>query len=317
MIKLIIDINHNEVAITNVVQGIKLFANKNKHVPIVVVGDENNVLTLKGVGGIELIYTNKIYESVTDLANEDVSLTKAFKLLSEATDSNTILVTCAGKEVIKLYSEKYLQKVSPSPLFITSYPNALNGKTTYLSDTGYTRYPNYSDFINQADLAIQYVSAVTSIEDPKFKLLSPSSSILDDEFLNEIDKRLTSFTNYEGVLSCSDILEPETRLVVGQSSIIEAMTNSIFAGINTYDKYIKNGIENNAMYRFGYTFNKNLFANIESSIDKKMSAAGTVLLGYDKLVVEPHATTTPIGIASCLETARKLANDQIAKLTKK
>lgn len=304
--KLIIDINQNESGPSPVVQGIKLFMQHAKDIKLTVVGKENDMLTLKDQKNINLIFADKIFEGESDLINDKASLTKAFKLFAKENDFAAIICSY-DKDVIKLYADKYLNKVALCPTFISSFPSAYTGKITSITDFGYKYYASFEERKSQIDLALEFEKAVLLVQEPEIKLLTSTSIEHENDINKSVDKYLSTMNNYKGILNPFYTLENNCNLIIGGSEIVTPVASSINEAITIYDEYIKKGSDVSFMYKIGNKLSNSMFSSFHSSIDKKLSSGGTALLGYSKTVVQSNPTTTIAGVKSALEFARKIA----------
>lgn len=318
MRKILIDINHNKIDIKNVVQGIKLFLHDEKTYSIVAVGRQEDMLTLKEFKGVEVIYADKIYSQESDMEDEDISLTKCFQLMRDNNDKYDAFVCSASLDVIKAYSQKYLEKISEFPTFITEFPNAFTGRKSALLDLGYVLNPTSEELIGMQKLGEIYTKKALYSSNFSFKLLTnvdrpeldKSTNLLTDSHFEKLD-------GYKGFLKVEDIFTPDCKLIVGDASMVSTMIQSTHTMFDLYENYINKAISSDFKTKVGSRLMNSAFQQINSSIDKKFTSGGTVLLGYNTNLVAANSTTTSTGFKSSIILAKTLArckiNEEISK----
>jgi len=318
MKKILIDINHNQVDVNNVIQGIKLFQHGEKTYRVVAVGRQEDMLTIKDLDDIDVIYTEEIYSKPDDLDNDEVSLTKCFKLLQDKSNNFEAFVSSAPFDVLKLYAEKYLTKISEFPTFITEFPNAFTGRKSALLDLGYILNPTAEELIGMQKLGEIYTKKALYSKNFSFKLLTnvdrpeldKSTNILADQYFQNLE-------GYKGFLSVYDIFSPDCKLIVGDASTVNTMVKSTHTMFDLYENYINQAVASDFKTKIGAKMMASTFKEINSSIDKKFTSGGTVLLGYDTNIVVANPTTTSLGFKSSIILAKTLVRCKIIQeLTK-
>lgn len=315
MKKILIDINHNQVNISNVIQGIKLFNHSEKIYRITAVGREEDMLTIKDLKDIETIYADDIYSGIDDLENSEVSLTKCFQLLSNETSQYDAFISSAPSDVIKAYAEKYLKRISKYPTIIGEYPNAFTGRKTALLDLGYDFAPSATSLIEMQKLGQIYTKKVLYSQNFSFKLLTSTRTIeLEDEITRSADTYFKKIEGYKGLLKIKDIFSPDCKLVVGQSSIISTLSQATHTMFDLYEKYIDQAVSADFKTKIGSKLMNSTFRQINSSIDKKFTSGGTVLLGYNKNIVIADSSTTSLGFKSSIVLAKTLVRCKMSEI---
>lgn len=307
MQKILIDINHNTVDIQNVIQGIKLYQNKSKSCQLIVVGKEDDMLTLKGLDGIDTIYASKVYSSKEDILDPEVSLTKCFTLLSDNKYKFDALISSAPCEVLKAYSEKYLNKLTDSPAFVSEFPNAFTGRKSAIMDVGYNLHPTGKDLVEFERLGEIYTKKALYSNNFTFKLLTGvKSPELDTKENMEADEAFKALKSYKGKLAIADVFAPDTKLIVGDTSTIQTMIQSTTVMYDLYENYVTKSIKDDFKVKIGSKLMKSTFRDIHRSLDKKFTSGGSVLLGYDANIVQANPTTTCTGFDSTIILAKTI-----------
>jgi len=307
MQKILIDINNNTAGIQNVIQGIKLYQNKSKSCQIIVVGKEDDMLTLKNLDGIDTVFADKVYSSKEDLVDPEVSLTKCFSMLTDSKYKFDALISSAPCEVLKAYSEKYLNKLTDSPAFVSEFPNAFTGMKSAIMDIGYNLSPTGKDLIEYQRLGEIYTKKALYSNNFTFKLLTArANSDLDTKENIEADKSFSVLKTYKGKLPISDVFAPNTKLIVGDTSTIQTMIQSTTVMYDLYENYINKSIEGDFKVKIGSKLMKSTFRDIHRSLDKKFTSGGSVLLGYDANIIQANPTTTCTGFNSTIILAKTI-----------
>ena len=123
--KILIDLialgNKNQIAI----QGVKIFLNKNKDSEVIIIGEEDTLLTVKDNKRVKIIsfkeHANKV-DARFNVIN-DQSLRLAMSILTNANEDIMGLVTYSKKNEVAKAAESFLHKDESSPLFVATFAN--------------------------------------------------------------------------------------------------------------------------------------------------------------------------------------------------
>ena len=303
---IVVDVNNNENGAQTVVQGIKVFIQQTKNIKIIAVGNEEDLATLKGIKEVELVYCKKGYEGKVDMTNRDISLTRAFDILTNKDKKIDALVSSADRSVLKKYSEKYLKKVEKEPVFLATYPNAYTGKQTLLLDFGYNYNATSESILAQFEIAKRFATTVLQKKDPTYKVLSfTNDEETQSDVIKELEKNFKKDKKYEGIITSYNVLRSDCDILIGQPELVSTVSNSINEAITVYDDYIDKARSLSFLYNINLSLCKRIFRDFHTSIDKKVSAGGVALIGFDKIVVQSNPTTTVAGVRGAIDFTRK------------
>ena len=280
--------------------GIKLFFHKIKDLSLIVVGESNNLLTIKDLDNIKII----------DSTNNENAL--------DETLSNNIFstfVSFRNKSKIVDIANNNFNKTIDSPLYASFFANAYTGRMTLLGDLGYKSFSAKEDFLSYKEtLKIAYKELFEN-KDVKFKFLLASNLKRTDE-TKDIISNLKNDNCFDCEIGSNYLLEADTDILLGDATIIQATISGINQGVTVYNEYLENGMKNSFQYKFGGLFIKKLMESFNSSIDKKITSGGMMLLGYDKNIIGIRNDTTSIGVSSCLNLANKMTKLNFASKLK-
>jgi len=316
MSKILIDVSALEKDSSKAVQGIKFFLSKNKNSSVVVIGDINNLLTIKNESNIELInvdtYDRELDDSTEFLKGKTQKI--AFSLLRNPESKIDSYVTFTDKDEIASACKNCLKKSSDSQLYITLFANAYTSKKTVIGDLGFKMNPTIDDYLYYLNALKFYCSAVLKIEKPGFKYLIPSNITIDRKE-KEIIERLKEEEGYLGLLETENFLQAKTDILLGNPVLFQTVIAGINQGITVFDSYIEKGVNTSFNYKIGNMFMKRLFQSFHASVDKKIISGGVVLLGFEKNVILVDKSTTSTGISYSLNLARQIEESSAAKKT--
>ena len=283
--------------------GIKMFHHKKKNLSIVICGNKENMLTISTLPGGEIIDTSKKEE------NKDINslLSDYFKNHPDIEESFSFVSFDKKNKVISL-ADKHFFKKKISPLIVAFYPNAYTGKMTLIGDLGYLQYPSKEDYLSYKNTMKMISKLIKDTEEPEVKLLVPSKLVISP-LMKDVSKAFEEDKNYKGIIGTSELLKADCDVLIGDPSIIQATISGIDQGVSIYDEYLSHGMNTSFQYKFGGFFVKKLMQSFSSSIDKKLTSGGMLLLGYQYNVVMIRNDTTSNGVKACLELAY-LANDK-------
>lgn len=280
--------------------GIKLFFHKIKDLSLIVVGESNNLLTIKDLTNVEVI----------DSTNDENKLNEVIINKEFST-----FVSFRNKSKIVEIANNNFQKIIDSPLYATFFANAYTGRMTLLGDIGYKSFSTKDDFISYKEtLKITYKELYEN-KDAKFKFLL-TSNLKKSEETKEIVSILKNDNNFDGEIGTNYLLEADTDILLGDATIIQATISGINQGVTVYNEYLEKGMKTSFQYKFGGFFVKKLMESFNSSIDKKITSGGMMLLGYNKNIVAIRNDTTSIDVSSCLNLAYKMTQTNFASKIK-
>ena len=301
--KILIDLSSlgekNQVAI----QGIKIFLNKNKDSEVMVIGEEDNLLTIKDHKRVKIVSLNnevskvdKRYSKITDS-----SLRLAISILTGPEDI-VGLVTYSKKADVANAAEEFLHKDESSPLFVATFANFKTHRVTCIGDLGYKENPTTKDYLNYLDLMTRYMIKAFKKEKIEFKLLT-----FNKDYPNPLVDIFKNKDGYQGQIEGKDLLKCDTDIVIGHPKEFLGIISGIDHGITIYDEFMKDQVRKNVGIRyFVYPMFKGVLTNFHMEIDQKLTSGGNILLGFKKNIVVVDPNTIKQGVKVSLDLANKL-----------
>lgn len=299
MSKILIDLSplgsKNQMAI----QGIKIFLNKNKESEMIIIGEEDNLLTVKDNKRIKIISPNeKVDERFNQIA--DPSLKVAISLL--ASEDIIGLVTYSKKSEVSKAANEFLLKEESSPLFVATFANFKTHRVTCIGDLGYNENPSTKDYLNYLDLMTRYMKHAFKKDKVEFKLLT-----FNKDYPNPLIEVFKDHDGYQGQIEGKDILNCDTDIVIGHPKEFLGIISGLDHGINVYDEFMKEEVRKNVGIRyFVYPMFKSVLTKFHMEIDQKLTSGGNILLGFKKNIIVVDPTTIKQGVKVSLDLANKL-----------
>lgn len=301
MSKILIDLsnlgNDNKMAI----QGIKIFLNKNKDSEMIIIGDEDNLLTIKDNKHVKIISPKSNVDPRFDKI-PDTSLRVAMSLLTNANEDIVGLVTYSKKNEVAKAADEFLLKAESSPLFVATFANFKSHRVTCIGDLGYKDNPTTKDYLNYLDLMSRYMKKAFKKENIEFKLLT-----FNKNYPNPLVDVFKDKEGYKGQVEGRELLKCDTDVIIGHPKEFLGIISGIDHGISIYDEFIKEQTKKSVGIRyFSYPMFRSVLANFHMEIDQKLTSGGNILLGYKKNIIVVDPNTIKQGVKVSLDLANKL-----------
>ncbi|MCQ2795125.1 MAG: hypothetical protein MJ214_02800 [Bacilli bacterium] len=304
MSKILIDLSHlgneNKIAI----QGIKIFLNKNKDSEMIILGEQDNLLTIKDHKQVKIISVKENETKVDKRFNKitDSSLKVAMSLLTNPNENITGLVTYSKKKEVAKAADEFLHKSESSPLFVATFANYKTHRVTCIGDLGYSENPSIKDYRNYLDLMTRYMHKAFKVDKPEFKALA-----FDKSEPSDLDKAFKDDANYKGIIEGRELFKCDTDIVIGNPHEFLGIISGIDHGISIYDEFIKDQAKRSVGVRlFSYPMFRSVLAAFHMEIDQRLTSGGNILLGFTKNVIVVEPNTIKQGVKVSLDLANKL-----------
>lgn len=303
MSKILIDLHSLKADNKTAIQGIKIFLARNKQSEIAVIGEIDNLLTIKDNKKIK-IYEFKNYENKIDSKYNNIkdrSLALSIQLLNDANEGLDGFVTYSNKEEVSNAVKEFMYHDTPSPLIIATFANYKTHRVTCIGDLGYKINPSYEDYHNYLITMSSYMKKFLKKDKVDFKILS---------YLNEDKELIKSFENiegYKGIISGDNLLKADCDIIIGNPKEFLGVISGIDHGISIYDEFIKDYAKKNVGIRlFSYPMFRSVLAAFHMEIDQKLTSGGNILLGFNKNIVIVDKDTIKQGVGVSLAVANNL-----------
>ncbi len=304
MSKILIDLSPLGNKSQTAVQGIKIFLNRNKTNDLIIIGESNDLLTIKDNKRINIISYKDNVSKVDPKFNviKDQSLRLAFSLLTNPSEDIVGLVTYSKKSDVAKAASLFLGKGEGSPLFIATYSNFKTHRVTCIGDLGYNDNPNTKDYINYLELMTRYMKKAFNKESIEFKLLT-----FNKDYPNPLIDIFKDRLGYKGEIEGKDLLKADTDIIIGHPKEFLGIISGINHGISIYDEFIKEEVRKSVGLRyFVYPMFKSVTHNFHMEIDQKLTSGGNILLGFKKNIVIVDPDTIKQGVKVSIDLAGKL-----------
>ncbi|MCQ2796306.1 MAG: hypothetical protein MJ213_03250 [Bacilli bacterium] len=302
--KILIDLSHLGSENKTAIQGIKIFLNKNKDSEMIVLGELDNLLTIKDNKRVKIISPKENIEKVDARFNKiaDSSLKLAMSLLTSPDEDIVGFVTYSKKNEVAKAADEFLHKVESSPLFVATFANYKTHRVTCIGDLGYKDNPTTKDYVHYLDLMSRYMKHAFKKDKIEFKLLT-----FNKDYPNPLIDIFKDKEGYKGQIEGRGILKCDTDIIIGHPKEFLGIISGIDHGISIYDEFMKDEVHKNVGIRyFVYPMFKSVITNFHMEIDQKLTSGGNILLGYKKNIVVVDPNTIKQGVKVSLDLANKL-----------
>lgn len=263
---IVIEFTKKNQNIKEISQAIKIFLKKDKN---------NTTFTL--IGPVDQLFTITDEKGVTIIEEKDENeaINKAISLSKE---KNNVLVCFSSiNDVIKIASDVLDFKTKEKTLVTGVTLKTFNyKKPVTLVNVDEINNESFDDIKNAIDLFNDYLNIKDKHKQKTYKLLDSK-----DKFTNEINAQLSDDLDYEGLLSTSELLNPECDFIISKSSFVSGLLEGFKLSFEATDKIKDDKFNDTFLVKIG----KKLYSPIEdqtaNTLDKKTRSLGTILLGYN------------------------------------
>ena len=263
---IVIEFTKKNQNIKEISQAIKIFLKKDKN---------NTTFTL--IGPVDQLFTITDEKGVTIIEEKDENeaINKAISLSKE---KNNVLVCFSSiNDVIKIASDVLDFKTKEKTLVTGVTLKTFNyKKPVTLVNVDEINNESFDDIKNAIDLFNDYLNIKDKHKQKTYKLLDSK-----DKFTNEINAHLSDDLDYEGLLSTSELLNPECDFIISKSSFVSGLLEGFKLSFEAIDKIKDDKFNDTFLVKIG----KKLYSPIEdqtaNTLDKKTRSLGTILLGYN------------------------------------
>ena len=263
---IVIEFTKKNQNIKEISQAIKIFLKKDKN---------NTTFTL--IGPVDQLFTITDEKGVTIIEEKDENeaINKAISLSKE---KNNVLVCFSSiNDVIKIASDVLDFKTKEKTLVTGVTLKTFNyKKPVTLVNVDEINNESFDDIKNAIDLFNDYLNIKDKHKQKTYKLLDSK-----DKFTNEINAQLSDDLDYEGLLSTSELLNPECDFIISKSSFVSGLLEGFKLSFEATDKIKDDKFNDTFLVKIG----KKLYSPIEdqtaNTLYKKTRSLGTILLGFN------------------------------------
>lgn len=304
MYRVIIDGMGGDNAPIETVKGSVLAVNRDKDLHVIIVGDEEKILS---------ILNNESYNkeqisiiASTDIITNDDVPTVAIRQKTESSLVKTINELRLNDEVVGMVSGGStgavltgaflklgrLQGVS-RPALCPILPTKKGGIVA-ICDCGANMDSKPQNLVHYALMGNAYLKNVYGIENPRVALLNVGT---EDHKGNELCKEVFPLLknlegiNFVGNMEARELLSGDYDLVVTDAFAGNVLLKSTEGAILSLLSMLKKEIKASFWSKIGYLFMKKSFKNLKKTIDYN-EKGGACLLGCKKLVIKSHGSSS-------------------------
>lgn len=263
---IVIEFTKKNQNIKEISQAIKIFLKKDKNnTTFTLIGPSDQLFTINDEKSITIIEENNENEAI----NEALTLSK---------EKNNVLICFSSiNDVIKIASNILDYKTKEKTLVTGVTLKTFNyKKPVTLVNVDEINNESLEDIKNAIDLFNDYLNIKDKYKQKTYKLLDSN-----DEFTNELNEKLSDDLDYEGILSPSELLNPNCNFVISKSSFISGLLEGFKLSFEATEKIKNDKFNDTFLVKIG----RKLYSPIEDQtanvLDKKTRSLGTILLGYN------------------------------------
>ena len=263
---IVIEFTKKNQNIKEISQAIKIFLKKDKNnTTFTLIGPSDQLFTINDEKSITIIEENNENEAI----NEALTLSK---------EKNNVLICFSSiNDVIKIASNILDYKTKEKTLVTGVTLKTFNyKKPVTLVNVDEINNESLEDIKNAIDLFNDYLIIKDKYKQKTYKLLDSN-----DEFTNELNEKLSDDLDYEGILSPSELLNPNCNFVISKSSFISGLLEGFKLSFEATEKIKNDKFNDTFLVKIG----RKLYSPIEDQtanvLDKKTRSLGTILLGYN------------------------------------
>ncbi len=263
---IIIEFTKKNQNIKEISQAIKIFLKKDKNnTTFTLIGPTDQLFTINDEKGITII----------DEKDENEAINKALSLSKEK--NNVLTCFSSINDVIKIASDILDFKTKEKTLVTGVTLKTFNyKKPVTLVNVDDINNETFDDIRNAIDLFNDYLNIKDKHKQKTYKLLDSK-----DKFTNEINNQLSDDFDYKGLLSPSELLNPDCDFIVSKSSFASGLLEGFKLSFEATEKIKNDKFNDTFLVKIG----KKLYSPIEdqtaNTLDKKTRSLGTILLGYN------------------------------------
>ncbi len=317
--KIVVDAMGGDNGSKIVIDALVQFKKENPDVDIVVVGDENELSSLKEI--CEVVPSQSQVpmdaKALDVMRMKDSSMLIALnKTVEEDADA---VVTC-GSTGGFLSASTLMLKLIPGvkrAAFVAPFPTAIKGKKVVILDVG-ANNENTSDELYQFGyMGRAYCQAVYGIEEPNVFLLNNGTE--EGKGSPAVKEAYTLFKKSEfpgfmGNIEARTVLNGLADVVVcdgfSGNTLLKGTEGTASLIMNEFRKILRK----NWWTKIGYLHIRKGIKELRETLDYK-SVGGAMLLGINKVAVKAHGNSDAHTFLCALDVAKKLAeNDVVTKI---
>ncbi len=321
MYKFVVDAMGGDLGSKIVVEAIQNFLKVNKDVSITVVGNEEELSSLKDI--CRIVPSKDIIPmeagALDALRMKESSMYKAVNLMKQ--EKYDAVISC-GSTGAFLSTSTVMLRLIPGvkrAALVAPFPSQIKGKKVVILDIGANNENSPEELVQFALMGRLYAMSVYNTENPRTYLLSNGAEEGKGSPEGKQATKLlkeNNFPNFLGNIEARYALNGDADVVV-----TDGFTGNIFLkgseGIAKFmSSLMKKAFKKNLWTKLGYLHVKDGINEIAETMDYK-STGGAMLLGVNGVVVKAHGSSDAYAFTHALNVAKKLVISHVVENIKK
>ena len=278
-------------------QAAKLFLTKNKTVTLVVTGREKELTTLKKES--RLIPCPVLKAGEEEPKDPSFFLTKATEVAKQY-QAQGLLTYAPEKEIKEIASSTFLPR--SLPLFVCSFLTRSPNRFCLLGDIGYQSEWKAEDYVKAREELKHLVEKGFLLSHPTFSLVSVSEDPQDlPKSAFDAYESLKTADGFQGLIPVTKLMEGKADFYLTDGflgkSIVQSFASSYHLFADKYEAYKNEDFKAKMAFQIGST----MIRTIQSQTSAILNATGTLLLGFDTLILKANEEASPIGLQKSID----------------
>lgn len=324
MIKLAIDLMGSDLGSQELIKGVVKFLDKKDDVSLVVFGNKDELIKLKGYTRVEIVETSQVVPMevapLSFLRLKDSSMQQAIKRCASDDEVNGVVSAgstggfITGCQLILKNINGVLRSGLTAP-----FPTIDPDKKTVILDIGASNYNTADELVCFAKLGALYSKYIFNNSNPSIFLLSNGAekgkglkeTIEADEIMTK-----DNFAGYKGRCEAREVLDGKHDLVITTGYPGNILLKSIEGTAKMMSSSLKAIFKKNLVSKLAYLLIRKDMKKFSQNMDYK-KLGGAILLGVNKVAVKAHGNSNAYAFLNALELAYKMVKSNLIPSIKK
>jgi glycerol-3-phosphate acyltransferase PlsX len=315
---IVIDMMGADAGVRVTLEGVKLFSNRNPGHRLILVGKQEDLVSLNKT--CEIIDARDIVPmeagamDVLRLKNSSM-LVAIETLLARSADAVVSAGSTGGFLSAATLKVKLVQGVERAAL-LSPFPSAIKGKQVIVLDIGANNENTPEQIVQFAKMGRIFAQKVYGIAQPNLYLLSNGTEEKkgspEIKRAHEILKEI-KLPGFQGNTEAKEALEGHVDVLVTGGYAGNVYLKATEGGFKLMNQFLKKAFKKNIFAMLGYLLVKSGIQEIRDTMDYR-KFGGAQLLGLNKVVVKAHGSSDALAFSYAIEVALKMAQSDVPQL---
>lgn len=319
LMKVVVDAFGGDNAPVEIVEGAVLAVREDKHLTVVLTGDEAKIKAILGkrTERIEIVHapdivTNDDTPTLAIRQKKDSSLVRAFDLLK--TDEDVVGLVSAGSTgailsgaIMKIGRIKGISRPALAPILPTK-----KDSNVMIIDSGANIDCKSENLLHFAIMGSAYYAIANDVEEPRVALLNNGA---EEHKGNELTRETYPLMknlpiNFVGNTEARAVMSGDVDVIVTDGFAGNVLLKGVEGTAAAILSSLKTEIKASKTAQLGYVFMKKAFGRLKNKLDINQHA-GSPFLGCKKLIVKNHGSCGRTNIYASIKLLVKLHKNKL------